>query len=516
MLATFMVSCNEELEYDVTVQGVPAITSFSPSSGVVGTQIVIEGENLQNVTTAYINDIEVEVSSRITGSYITITATSDGRSGIIKVVSAEGDASTSSSFTYTYPTPTLEVMPSTFVAGEQVFIEGSNLNAIQEIWITSEDGTVTTVDTFTAIEAELEFKVPNVSAGEADLEFSYFNGSTSASFVAGSVIIVNDGVFITSDLDGTYAMGDQITIEGSGLAVIEKVFIGDIEQSIVGTTTATQLVFQIVDDPIFVDGLNVADLTFATSDGSVQYTKEDFNITMPVYYSWSSCTITSRSGDSNFFNFENGRAYSISQIETLDPVTAALSYQAHTASNVLSDAVSDADYYSINPYIYMNSLGSAAYLYGPASNSVRMGGLGSPIASSAYGTPSVILFALLETIEAENTIIQKVKNGTFTEDDFDPSVFSSFDIGSRNSNGELSGLLYAPGSPGSTTAYNEDPGTVVLVMYMKPNRTDWVFSMDNVVKFGLMDMTNLTYVAGSAYEASAGFNAFWQRTSHNQ
>ncbi len=513
-LSSLLVSCNEELIFDVTVQEAPSITSFSPATGVVGTEITIMGENLQNVTSAYINNVEVVVSSRISGNIVSITATQDASSGVIKLVSAEGDAISSEQFTYSYPTPTITSIPSAITAGEWVYVEGENLSAVLELWIDSSVSGLVQVTELTTASSELLFKVPSIAAGSAELQIVYYDGSASTRAGVGTVAIANDGVMVLSSLEGTYAMGDYITVEGSGLAVVSQVLIGDVAQSIIGDVTSSSFTFEIVDDAAFADGLNVADLTFLASDGSVEYTHEGFQITMPVFYTWTDCQTTAKSGSSNFFNFENGRAYSISQIETLDPVTAALSYQAHTSPNVLSSSVSEDDYYSIMPYIYQHSLGSGSNLYGPASNASRMGGLGSPIASSAYGTPSVIMFVLDSSIEAENTLLEKVKSGTFTEADFDPAHFSTFDIGSRNATGELTAANYAPEAGTTTTPYDANPGTVILVMHMKPNYDTWAFSMDNVYKFGIMEMTNLTYTT-SAHYASAKFNAMWQRTPHN-
>lgn len=522
IMSIVFISCNEEIETSSYKQGEAVVSSFAPASGTVGTEIAITGENLQQISKAYIDDLEVNIKTRVNDKHITIEANENGRTGVIKLKTSDGDSVVSNEvFTYNYPTPTLTALPTTFEAGASVLLTGTNLDAVQEIWFvlveTKSTADRVKVEEFTKLQTELLFKVPNIKKGTVKVELSYFNGTESVQTESEDVVLENDGVIVDTDMSGIYKMGAEVVLEGSGFATVSKVLLGGVEQNLV-EATPTQITFRLADNSKFVDGDNTAVLSFVSGETDPIVIKEDFKFNINSFYKRTNCSLTGRDKGDVFFSFRNGRSYAKTQTEALDPVAFGFNpkFKVCSAPNVLLPAITDEQYYSVEPYLYMYVLGSTAAIAGPTSTTNRMGQL---VTGYVYGTPTVVMFTLNPENANEKVFIDKINGGTFTSADFDIEALKAIEVQGRSTSGTLSPrndediLGYAPAAPSSTkVAYSADPETVVLVMHMKPNRSDWSFSMDNVVKFGFMNITNLTYVEGAAYEAGITFDIYWQRT----
>src|SRR5207253_7914401 len=80
----------------------PAITSFSPGSGPVGSQVAITGTNFLGVSAVVFNGV---ASKFVVHSPVQITATVPGGAtdGSITVTTPDGSASSAASFTVTAP-----------------------------------------------------------------------------------------------------------------------------------------------------------------------------------------------------------------------------------------------------------------------------------------------------------------------------------------------------------------------------------------------------------------------------
>ena len=86
--------------FTLTVNTAPAITSFAPSSGPVGTTVVIKGVNLNGATTATFNGVQGTITYD-TATKLKVKVPSGATTGKIKVVTPGGKVKTATAFTVT-------------------------------------------------------------------------------------------------------------------------------------------------------------------------------------------------------------------------------------------------------------------------------------------------------------------------------------------------------------------------------------------------------------------------------
>lgn len=111
----------------------PSITSFSPSTGSIGTTVTINGENLEAVMEVTFNG--VGASFNLFGSQLTATVPQGATTGPIRVVSPNGLATSGADFivTASLPPNILGFDPLTGPPGTQVTIAGDNLGGATDV-----------------------------------------------------------------------------------------------------------------------------------------------------------------------------------------------------------------------------------------------------------------------------------------------------------------------------------------------------------------------------------------------
>ena len=102
----------------------PTITSFTPTSGRIGTAITINGTNLTGATAVKIGTVAITGFTVVNANQITATIPTTAKTGAISVTTPGGTA-TSTSFTVSAPAVTSFTPVSTPV-GAQVTVTGSN------------------------------------------------------------------------------------------------------------------------------------------------------------------------------------------------------------------------------------------------------------------------------------------------------------------------------------------------------------------------------------------------------
>lgn len=116
-----------------TVTGPPTITSFSPSSGLIGTNVTVNGTNFYNLTSFTIGGVAANVVSN-SGTQLVGTVMSGATTGLVSVTTPLGTANSSSNFTVTYPTIT-SFTPSSGPVGTTVTITGTDINNLTSLTI---------------------------------------------------------------------------------------------------------------------------------------------------------------------------------------------------------------------------------------------------------------------------------------------------------------------------------------------------------------------------------------------
>lgn len=530
-------SCNEELRIDSYSQPDPVINSFSPSSGPVGTLITVKGEGLGSIRSAKINGGEVAVKHMISGNEIVLQTTSAGSTGVITLENADCAVQSTEKFTYTYPTPSITTYPPTYTVGELAVFFGSGLDAIQSVKFNTTETPITEKSP-----TELIVKIPDLRESTADITFAYYDGSSEVTFQKNGVHIVRLIPQVTSLSPATgIVTGSEVTAEGMFLHLVEKVTIGDVEARITGQPENGQsLTFRMADDPSFTDGNNTRKLRFFSLNGTeILDVDDNFTFFVPSFYTWKNANLNAHSTSklNHFFCLDTGDTYAAADFATsVDPLTMSLSGAVCSAKNQLAASVTAAQYYAVKPYIFFAYLGSGCYFYGPANNNNRISNFknSSPdLSASIYGTPIILYRTLCEMNPAEKAIIDKIKGGTFSSSDFTPALLDDIDLTKTGAasedgwsnipNGKFGAFKaasatnhrpWAPTLTSATETVDINPGTVVLVMYFKPNWETFKADPENICKFGFIHITKLVQdkTVESGRQNNATFDVYWQRT----
>src|SRR5437762_2236682 len=164
----------------VTITNPPTITSFTPSSGPVGTSVTINGTNFTGASAVLFNGTS---ASFTVGSATAITATVPAgvSSGPISVTTPGGTASSAASFTVINPPTISSFTPSSGPVGTSVTISGTNFNGATAVLFNSVSASFT-VNSATAITATVP---AGVSSGPISVTTSDGTASSAASFTVG-------------------------------------------------------------------------------------------------------------------------------------------------------------------------------------------------------------------------------------------------------------------------------------------------------------------------------------------
>ncbi|TAG41423.1 MAG: T9SS C-terminal target domain-containing protein [Cytophagia bacterium] len=106
----------------------PTITSFTPTSGTIGTSVTITGTNFTGATAVSFNNITATTFNVVSATSITATVPVNATTGTIRVVTAFGTAVSSSNFTFVTPMPPTitSFTPSVSFTTSVVTITGTN------------------------------------------------------------------------------------------------------------------------------------------------------------------------------------------------------------------------------------------------------------------------------------------------------------------------------------------------------------------------------------------------------
>ncbi|AGY56533.1 IPT/TIG domain-containing protein [Gloeobacter kilaueensis] len=110
------------------------ISSFSPTSGLPGTQVVIKGAGFYSGTNSVKFGNGYATYTVNSDSQITATVPSNATTGNIVVKTSIAQASSSTPFTFITPTPSItSVSPTSGPPGTQLIVTGSNLNGASSV-----------------------------------------------------------------------------------------------------------------------------------------------------------------------------------------------------------------------------------------------------------------------------------------------------------------------------------------------------------------------------------------------
>ncbi len=162
-----------------TVAPPPTITAFNPTSGAIGSQVLITGDNFSSVNTVTFNTQNTLFFTILNDDSINVFVPTGATTGPIKVTSPQGFDISAGNYTVTTPLPAItNFTPSSGQVGQSVSIFGNNLGTVSQVFF---NGISTTA--FTQVGSTLiQTAVP---AGASTGKISIQNG-------VGNAISAND------------------------------------------------------------------------------------------------------------------------------------------------------------------------------------------------------------------------------------------------------------------------------------------------------------------------------------
>jgi IPT/TIG domain len=137
--------------FDVTAAVCPTITSFTPTSGPVGTSVVITGTNFTGATAVTFNNVAATTFTVNSATQITATVPTTATTGLIRVTTSGGTTSSLTNFTIAAPTITT-FTPTFGPVGTSVVITGTNFTGATAVTFNNVTATFT-VNSVTQITA---------------------------------------------------------------------------------------------------------------------------------------------------------------------------------------------------------------------------------------------------------------------------------------------------------------------------------------------------------------------------
>ncbi len=215
---------------------VPTITSFTPSSGVQNTAVVIAGTNFSSVSAVAFNGTSAAFTVNST-TQITANAPATATTGPISVTAAGGTATSASNFTVIPgpPAPTItSFSPAYGPVATSVVITGTDFTGATAL---SFNGTPAI---FTVISAtQISTTVPATATTGA---ISVTTPSGSATSATSFTVLTGDGTpTITSFTPSGGVIGSTVTITGTNFVNVSSVTFGGVVAVSPTINSATQL-----------------------------------------------------------------------------------------------------------------------------------------------------------------------------------------------------------------------------------------------------------------------------------
>jgi uncharacterized repeat protein (TIGR01451 family) len=107
----------------------PVITDFTPTTGPVGTEVTVNGQNLSAPTGFWFNNVAATFREGFQGTNVIATVPLGATTGPLTIATAAGNFTTASFFTVTATPPPqiISLAPTSGPVGTQVVIDGNNL-----------------------------------------------------------------------------------------------------------------------------------------------------------------------------------------------------------------------------------------------------------------------------------------------------------------------------------------------------------------------------------------------------
>lgn len=567
--AFFATGCdNIYIEEEPGVGDKPSIESFSPTTGVAGTEIVILGSGLNAVNRATIGGREVTISERVSDKRLSIQAGISGASGTIVLYNAAGSCESASVFTYIFPVPSL-LSVTDATTGEPVvaaamdqhlMLEVENSAVVQSVWFTAADETMEGSDlrfeaqiaSISHDDGLIEVIVPYVNSDDASILLQYYDGTAEAytNRDAAQLTVARNAPKFIGEIVSRAAAGMPVTVEGENLHHVQHIYVGDYE-ALIDTQSSTSLRFIVPEeivagqsDDFESEALTIrAEYFFGNEE---QTLSENFTVFVATLNFWPGRNVWAQgrieySGFRSFFSPETGIVYHNSRFITeVDPVAYAHKSTMYSSNVRKDDKLTRAEYESIAPYFFFTAANAGTLAINSPSNSdsqlknfytttegtadqarVLLGNI------TMTGTPIVLFRELSETNAAQKAVIDQVKSGTLSridEESFPINIAKKQIAGiSLPTSGARTTANWAPGYTAGTNVDGFNADAVLLMTYMD---YDYPGSSDEnaalyVKRIGFVHIrtVNFRVLPSGANTPPSGsditFDCYWQKRDYD-
>ena len=246
----------------------PSITSFTPSSGVVGTSVTIVGTSLENATGVYFHGGVTGPILSDTATELTTVVPAGAENGPITVTNARFPAGgiSTEQFDVT-PAPVITALePAQGGVGESVGIVGTNLLGATGVSFNGTTGTITNVTA-----TEVTATVPNgATTGPITLTTPAGSATSAQEFT----IYPTPAVRTVSPLSGP--IGTKVRVDGQNLAGATEVTFGGVPATIVSDSATRVVVTASGSGPVTV-----------TTPGGAATGSQGFTVSAPTITGFS-------------------------------------------------------------------------------------------------------------------------------------------------------------------------------------------------------------------------------------
>jgi len=212
----------------------PTIASFTPASGIVGSEVTIAGTNFASTTDVKFNTTSASVFTVDSATQIRANVPSGASIGKISVTTAGGAAISATDFTVTSPIPTIALFtPTSGLVGAEVAITGTNFTGATEVKFNSTTASIFTLDSATQIRATVP---TGATTGKISVTTA---GGTALSGSDFTVTVPSPAITSFSPASGL--VGIQITITGSNFTGASNVMFNSMSASSFTVDSATQI-----------------------------------------------------------------------------------------------------------------------------------------------------------------------------------------------------------------------------------------------------------------------------------
>lgn len=536
---TIVSSCNPEIIVDRYEQEAPIILSFSPVSGDIGTEITVRGENLQLIDSARIGGVSVPVKYLVSDTIVVIVADKNAISGKIELIDGFGRSAISeNSFNYLGRVPEITSIPKDIEAGSQIEIKGSNLNSVNEVLLAGDPVKILYQNYSTLV-----IQLPVVGGNPLHMELKYLDDDLALKEVVIPLHIKLETPIVQSVSKTDAEVGDIVYLGGEYLNLVDSVMLGEVVLPIESLSSdGQQLAFNIIDDvERFPNGQSSYNLSLYSGD-NVIVLDDQFSLSVRSFYAFKNLNLSAQSRDAtnHFVSLEQGLVRSADNFHEIGPMS--VKYDGDVCSEQNISKLTEAEYSSVSPYIFMIRQSAATNIFSPAAgkagyltNYTTSAGSRIIATQPAWGTP-ILSFRVLDKESAfERVAFEKIKSGDLSQ------ISTLFDDNTFISEIDLiqSGAYSADGWSNSitnfTTAYHDkassrrrpwaepigshdanitvDPNSVILIIYYNKDGFNASQPLENAIQFGFVDVFNYEQdnSADAGRKNNADINIYWKR-----